>query len=240
MNIREKQNIYVIIQARCGSSRLPGKVLKPLWNGHTTLDCVYKRLQNIESIDGIIVATSKSKTDDQVEEFCRIRNYPYYRGSENDVLSRYYNCCVEYGIENIVRVTADCPLIDPHVLEKVIKKYKRIDTDYLSFGKRGFFGDGFNVEVFPFSCLEKAYLETSDSYDREHVTPYLYKYGKFKIDTYIPYLGFTPKISINNLHLSLDTANDYKLLRSIYKKLDRIDFNISDVIHVLEDLESSK
>jgi spore coat polysaccharide biosynthesis protein SpsF len=167
-----KSKIVAIIQARMGSTRLPGKVLKEV-QGVPLLGIMMSRVERSEMLNEIVIATSSLPIDDQIEEFCQEKGYECFRGSENDVLSRYFHCATQYHADVIVRLTGDCPLIDPEIIDNVIHFYTEQDVDYASNTvppQTGTFPDGSDVEVFSMKALTKAHNKAKDLKDLEHVT----------------------------------------------------------------------
>ena len=174
------KKVIAIIQARMGSSRLPGKVLKTI-KGRPMLWHVVKRVSSAELIDSVIIATSTKAKDDKIEEFSRSSRVKVYRGSENDVLDRYYKAAKEAGADVIVRITADCALICPEVIDKVVSEFLKSRCDYATNGLVYTYPDGCDTEVFSLNALAKAWQECGDAAQREHVTPYIRNSGKFKL-----------------------------------------------------------
>ena len=170
-------NILCISQARMTSTRLPGKILKTVC-GRSLLDYHVSRLQQSELIDQLVVATTVNLTDDPVKYYCMSKKIACVRGSENDVLSRYAQALQEYPTDVIVRVTSDCPLIDPVLLDQVIRYYldHRDRYDYVTLGEKDY-PRGLDVEVFSRNALETAHAEAKAPHEREHVTPYIYGEG---------------------------------------------------------------
>jgi spore coat polysaccharide biosynthesis protein SpsF len=169
--------IGAIIQARMGSSRFPGKVLKDL-DGQKILKFQIERIKKSKSIDSIIVATTLEDHDDEIENFCLDNKIKFFRGEENDVLSRYYQCAKKNNIDTIVRLTADCPLIDPVIIDEVINLFYSESADYASNTvppSSSSWPDGSDVEVFSFLALERAHKEATKNEDKEHVTFYFWK-----------------------------------------------------------------
>ena len=225
-----KENIVAIIQARMGSIRLPGKVLMDI-EGKPMLWHVINRVKYSKLINKIVIATSTNKKDDVIEEFCKSNNIDFYRGSEMDVLDRYYQAAKVFKASLIVRITSDCPLIDPEVVDLVIKTHLSSDVDYTSNNIKRTFPRGLDTEVFKLSALEKAYKEAVAPYQREHVTvyiyenPYLFRLNNVKNDKDISYLRWT-----------VDEKADLHFVREIYKRLNKEDriFLMRDILNVLE------
>lgn len=157
------------------STRLPGKILATVC-GRTLLDYHVSRLLQSRAIDKLVIATTVNKTDDPVEEYCQTKGIACVRGSENDVLARYYQAAQKYPTDIIVRVTSDCPLIDPILVDQVIKYFitQKNDYDYISLGSENF-PRGLDVEVFYASALKTAHRLAVEPHEREHVTPYIYR-----------------------------------------------------------------
>lgn len=166
----------VIIQARMSSQRLPGKVLRVV-GGVTLLECMLRRVQNSRLAQRIVVATSKDSTDDPIAAFCKGIGVYCYRGSLHNVLLRFANTAVAFEGTTIVRLTADCPLIDPKVIDHILDFYGSHDYDYVAnrIPAPGTYPDGMDVEVFSRSALEHAYANATEPYEREHVTPYIWR-----------------------------------------------------------------
>ncbi len=204
-----------IIQARMGSSRLPGKVMKDL-NGHPVLWHVIERVRTAgKQIDEVVVATSTLPPDNIIEENCKNWGIPCFRGDELDVLSRYHGAAKLYKAECVIRVTADCPLLDPEVLEAMLKRWKKEKVDYLSnVIPIRTFPKGLDIEMFTYEALDRAFKLATENYDREHVTPYIYKHPEvFRIFSY------TNDKDLSVHRWTLDTPEDMELISYIYKKL---------------------
>lgn len=219
-----------IVQARMGSTRLPGKVLKKLAD-RSVLGHVITRLQAVHEINKIIVATTIAEKDDPIVEEANRYNIKVYRGSEEDVLSRYYESAREVGAGTIVRVTSDCPLIDPEVTGEIIRYFFSQQTDYASNTLTRTFPRGLDVEVFSFDAIEKAYREANKSEQREHVTPYMYQNPqKFKLANYIGERDYS------TYRWTLDVQEDWKLIEQIYQKLYKPNqiFSWKEVIHLMQ------
>ncbi len=206
-------NIVTIIQARMGSSRLPGKVLLPL-NDRTVLSHVVQRCKLIPLSNMLVVATTTSPLDDIIEDECNKLDVICHRGSEDDVLSRYYDAATRFKADVIVRITSDCPLLDPEVSNQIIKQYLESGCDYCSNALIRSFPRGLDTEVFSFTSLENAFQNAKNKSQREHVTPYINQQpGLFKI---VDYVG---KDDLSKYRWTLDTIEDYQLLYKLFKYL---------------------
>ncbi|MBO5239353.1 MAG: glycosyltransferase family protein [Lachnospiraceae bacterium] len=230
---------HIVIQARMGSTRLPGKILKPLC-GLPMLEQIVERAKKCNNVDEVIVATSDSLADDVVQEFCEIRNYKYFRGSEKDVLDRFYKCTTEYKSELIIRMTADNALFDPSIIDEGIEYYMSNSYDYVYYAQGMPLGTA--IELFSYEALSSAWREAVDDECREHVTLFMYRSGnKFKWNK--PQSG---KYNHENIRLTTDTEEDYRLVKEIYEALYPInsDFTLDDVLQYISDnptvLESNK
>ena len=172
--------IVAIIQARMSSSRLPGKALADV-AGHPMLWHVAGRVRDARRVDKVVVATTDQPSDDAIAALCQQEGIACFRGSENDVLDRFYHAAKSFAADIVVRITADCPLIDPEVIDKVIARFQGGDCDYVSNAIRYTYPDGLDTEVFSFTSLQQAWREASKPAEREHVTPYL-RAGKFRVE----------------------------------------------------------
>lgn len=168
----------VVIQARMGSTRLPEKVLMKIYEEKTVLEYMVDRVKKASLIDEVIVATTENFQDEKIYEFCKSKGISCFRGSENDVLSRYYECSKLHDLDIVVRLTADCPLVNPQDIDKCVEKQLEKDFDYFANAcppDQSKYPDGSDVEVFTFRCLEKAHIEAIRPEDREHVTFYMWQ-----------------------------------------------------------------
>ncbi|MBU4461499.1 glycosyltransferase family protein [Patescibacteria group bacterium] len=208
--------ICAIIEARIGSTRLPGKVLMPIC-GKPMLQHIIERLRFSKLINQIILAIPDTKENDILEEFALRNSIGCYRGSENEVLARIYLAAKENNCDVIVRITADNPLIDPEIIDLAIKKYLSARADYSStFYPSRFLPIGLDAEVFNFHALEIAYKNAKKSHQREHVTPYFYEHPDvFKIIS----IKLPKHLENPKLRLTLDTKEDLELITKIYAKL---------------------
>jgi spore coat polysaccharide biosynthesis protein SpsF len=236
MNHILDKKVDIIVQARTGSSRLPNKVMKYL-EDKLVLDHVIDRLQKSKYARQVIICTSTKKEDDIIQEHCQKKNIKCFRGSELNVLERYYETATFYKSEYIVRVTSDCPLIDPKYIDFMIEKYFELKQQYLGpkyYGNHKF-PDGFNGEIFNYQVLKEAF-ENANENEKEHVTTYIMKkYKTFEFDYPIDYQKYQ-SIDFSNLHLSLDNKEDYELLKNIFNHvyLKKNYFELEDVLDYLE------
>jgi spore coat polysaccharide biosynthesis protein SpsF len=203
------------MQARVGSTRLPGKVLKKIC-GKTVLEHGVDRLKRVNNIDKIVIATTVLEKDNAIVEEAERLKISCFRGSEEDVLSRYFYAAKEHNADIIVRVTSDCPLIDSEVTEKIIQYY--LDNvekyDYVSNTIDRTYPRGLDTEVFGFRVLERAFNEAKSVRDREHVTPYIWDNPcKFKL------VQYKNDVDFSELRWTLDTVDDLKLIEEIYSYL---------------------
>lgn len=205
----------IILQARTGSSRLPRKVLKKI-GGLTILEHDIVRLQQVVGVDSVIVATTTNEQDNEIVEICNNLGIKVYRGSECNVLSRYYEAAKFFSLQNIIRITSDCPLIDPIIISDMMAVYNTSNYDLVTnVGLKPWmrtFPRGFDAEIFSFCFLEKAYNNAKKEYQIEHVTPYIYETCE-NIYYYLNDKDFS------NIRLTLDTEDDLKMIDSIYNYL---------------------
>jgi len=223
-------NTTVIIQARTGSQRLPGKVLR-LIAGKPVLEHIIDRVRRARRIQEIIVATTILKEDLGIVSLCASKGVRVYCGSENDVLDRYYQAARLAQAKHIVRITGDCPLIDPKVIDKVIARYERSAADYSSNVLAHTFPDGQDVEVFSFKALGKAWKEARLLSEREHVTPYIWKNPRL-----FALSGIEHKKDLSDKRWTLDNPEDLRFISKIYKHLYKKSplFGMEDVLKLLK------
>jgi len=224
--------IIATIEARMTSSRLPGKILRPIL-GRPTLELLIERLSRSKYIDTIVVATTANSTDDIVEELTKKLAVGCYRGSEEDVLDRVIKAAQAYAADVIVEITGDCPLIDPTVIDQLIEIYLGGQYDYVSNTLRQTYPNGLDTQVFSLKTLKEVEELTQDPVDHEHVSLYIYehpeRYTLFNLDSNLPekYRG---------IRLTVDTIEDFEVIRSIYEELYPANpsFSLDDVIGLLE------
>ena len=215
----KKNKTAAIIQARFNSTRLRGKVLKKI-NGITILEILIKRLKKVKNLDDVIVACSNNIDDVKIISLCKKLRINYFVGSEKNVLKRYLETAKYYNISNIVRITSDCPLMDPKVVGEIVQKFHKLNVDYASNIIKPTYPDGFDVEVMKFSTLQKSYLKKLNDYEKEHVTLEILNNTKYK--------KYSHELSkdYSKLRLTLDTMSDLKIINKLFKKY-KFDFKIS-------------
>lgn len=223
------RKVVAIVQARMTSTRLPGKVMMAV-RGKPLLQYELERLACVKNISQIVVATTTNKTDDRVADFADSLGYGVYRGSEDDVLSRYHGAAVAFGAEVVVRLTADCPLIDPEVVAKVVAALK--DNDYASnVYKKRTFPRGLDTEVFTFQALEKAFFKAEAPSEREHVTPYIYGHPEiFKME------GVYNAVDLSRYRWTVDTKEDFTLIKVIIERMISLNtkFCLEDIVNFMD------
>jgi len=225
-------NLFIIIQARMTSRRLPKKVMLPLC-GKTVLEILIDRLQDYK--DNIIIATTDDGSEDEIVNLCQKLNIKYYQGSTQNVLKRYYESAKKYKAKEksiIVRITSDCPLIDKTLLKKILNMYEYGNYDYISNRIKRTIPVGLDIEVFNFHILKTMYLNASNDYEKEHVTPYVYltKKEMYRI-------GSCEESEDNSKYrLTLDEADDYLAIKEVYKQFgNRVDFSYQELISMLRE-----
>lgn len=218
--------VVAIVQARMSSTRLPKKVMMEIC-GKPILWHVVNRLKQARNIDRIVVATTRDKSDDLIIKWCIENSVDFSRGSLEDVLARYHRAAVEADATTIVRITADCPLIDPEIVDRAIQGFSEGEYDH--YVTDGAFPDGLDTEVFQFSALDKAFREAALSSEREHVTPYLWKNpSMFRLGK----LKNTEDLS--SMRWTVDDAKDFELIKAIIEGLkDRPVFHMKDILEFL-------
>jgi len=219
--------IGCIVQARMGSSRLPGKVMKKIIDGYL-LDYVIKQLLSSKKIQKIIVATTDLVEDNVICNHLRSQKIDFFRGSSEDVLDRYYECAKQYQVDVIVRITADNPLIDPNIVDLTINKYENQKCDLATNTITRTFPYGTEVEVFSLKALEKAWKFAKKPSEREHVTPYFYNNPtKFKIH------HVQNQKNLSTFRWTVDQIEDFVLVQKIVSKINKNPILMNDVIHLL-------
>jgi spore coat polysaccharide biosynthesis protein SpsF len=228
----KKVNVLALLQARVSSTRLPGKVLKPIL-GEPMLIRQIERINRAKRIEKLIVATSTDASDDAIEALCRKKGIACSRGSLNDVLDRFYQAAVPSAPSHVVRLTGDCPLIDPALVDDTVKFYltHRTEYDYVSNVLKRTYPRGMDCEVFSFSALKQAFDEAKDRKEREHVTPFIYgRPERFKLG------GVAGAEDQSCLRLTVDTSEDFDLIEKVITALypAKHDFSLADIVSLLK------
>lgn len=222
--------IGIVIQVRMGSTRLPGKVLLPL-AGRPVIWHVVERSRRSRLAAQVIVATSSSGADDALALWAGEHAVPVFRGSEEDVLSRLVGAARAFGFDAVARVTADCPLMDPDVIDLVVGKFLDSRPDLASNVAHRTFPRGLDVEVLTLEVLERASAAGLTTFHREHVTPFFYEHAElFRILSVEDPAG----LNRDDLRICLDTREDYELLKALFEHLPAGSFSYRDVITVFE------
>ena len=224
-------DVIAIVQARMGSTRLPGKVLLDL-SGKPMLVRDIERIQRAEKIDDVVIATTIQPGDDTIISLCREYGWHFFRGSENDVLDRYYRAAREYHAKTIVRITSDCPLIEPTIVDLLIEKFSALEPtiDYVSniFPLRTY-PRGLDTEVMSFSALERCWKEETNPAYREHVTPYIHHHpDRFRISE------VNNERDLSSLRWTVDTPEDFDFVSRIYHHFGENGFSWTDILDLLE------
>ncbi|MCX6772879.1 MAG: glycosyltransferase family protein [Candidatus Micrarchaeota archaeon] len=222
-----------IIQARMGSTRLPGKSLLPI-GGKPLIWHVAKRTAMGKAVDSVILATTTDKSDDGIADFARKEGIESFRGNTEDVLDRFYNAAKKAGAgkaDVVVRITGDSPLVDPALIDKAVGMLVKGKLDYVSNSRQPWM-DGFDVEAFTFAALERAWIEAKMASEREHVTPYIRESGKFKVE----FMENDP--ALDGVQCSVDRQEDLEFVREIIRRMAADgkgeEFSYMDVIALLK------
>jgi spore coat polysaccharide biosynthesis protein SpsF len=220
-----------IIQARTGSTRLPGKVLMDVL-GKPMLSRVIERAKRTKLIKELIVATTVKPSDDPVVRLCEVNGWTYYRGAEDDVLDRYFRAAQVHLADVVVRITSDCPLVDPGIMDTVVQVFldDQQNVDYVANNLQPVsFPRGLDVEVISFSALKKAWEQDGNLIWREHVTPYIYRHPElFRLR------GVTNDQDYSAMRWTVDTLEDLEFVRRIYSHFGNDLFSWRDVLLALE------
>ena len=223
------RKVVAILQARMGSSRLPGKVMQDIL-GIPMLSVIIQRTSISRMIDQFIVATTELKQDEAIEKLANDHNVKCFRGAENDCLDRYYHAAKKYEADIIIRLTADNPFVDSHFIDWALMCYfdKAVSPDYVESSSSKTFPIGLSVEIFPYSLLSYVYHTDKNEQWREHVLTYVAKNSdKFKI------LPLTCDENCSHFRLTVDTIEDLRLARLIFQRQNNIYFNWMDAIRTL-------
>ena len=222
--------ITAIIQARASSTRLPGKVLEDV-AGQPMLVRVVNRTRRAKTLNSIMVATTTEPADDAIVHLCEKQGWSCFRGNKEDVLDRYYKAALVSKASVIVRITSDCPLIEPDIIDRVINEFLAYypEVDYVSNALIRTFPQGLDVEVMSFDILRKTWRECNNPAWREHVTPYIWRHpDKFKIQ------NVANDIDYSHMRWTVDTVEDLTFIRKIYDHFQNDNFTWREVLHLLE------
>jgi spore coat polysaccharide biosynthesis protein SpsF len=218
-----------LIQARMSSSRLPGKVLQDI-AGQPMLWHVVHRAQRVKSIDSVAVITSTSAEDDIIETLCKGKGIPYFRGSLEDVLDRYYQATIHFKADVVVRLTADCPLLDPKIIEQVVRTFHENSFDYVANILEVTYPDGLDTEVFSFKSLERAWREARLKSEREHVTVYILKHPElFRLGS------VKQEEDLSSWRWTVDTPADLEFVRAIHRFIKDKEFGMEEIAKLLKE-----
>ena len=216
--------MIALIQARVNSKRLPKKVLLKI-NRRTILEIIHKRLEKSKFITKIIFIIPNDKKNLILEKKLINLKYEYFKGSSLNVLKRYYDAAKFYKLKNLIRITSDCPLIDPSIIDKMILKFRKNNLDYLSNNNPPSFPHGLDLEIIKFDSIKKAYLNAKSSRDKEHVTYYITRNKKkFRIK------NFMNKKDSSQIRITLDYKKDFTVIKKIFNNFyPNINFRLNDI-----------
>jgi len=232
-NLVEKPNIVAIVQARMGSSRLPGKILKKIGDNYV-LDYVINRLKMCKNLDKVVIATTNKKKDISIVDYALQNDIEFFRGSEDDVLWRYWKTANVFSADIIVRITSDCPLIDPKIVDDAIDLHIKTCSDYTANSVVRVHPKGLDVEVINFNVLDETVMNSRKKYDREHVTPYIYTHPKkFKIT----HMKANGPIHRPDVRITLDTQEDFEIISKILQHFGSMNFSSEDVIKYYDEIK---
>ena len=218
-----------LIQARMSSSRLPGKVLQDI-AGQPMLLRVIRRAKQAKSIDLVAVITSIHEDDDAIEILCKGNGIACFRGSLDDVLDRYYQAAIYFQADIVVRLTADCPLLDPKIIDKVVQNFHKGTFCYVSNVLECTYPDGLDTEIFRFEALERVWKEARLKSEREHVTAYIYKHPElFQLGS------VKQEQDLSLLRWTVDTPQDMEFVRTIYNFFKEVEFGMDDILKLLKE-----
>ena len=218
-----------MIQARVGSNRFPGKVLKTI-EGKPMIWHVINRAKKVSRVQQIVLITTEKEEDNELEEIAKEHKILFFRGDENDVLNRHYQCASIYKADHIIRVTGDCPLIDPVIVNNILDFYLENNYDYVSNTINPTFPDGLDTEIFSFNALKNSNENAIFPSEREHVTPFITN-NTTKFKTY----NFKNKNNLSFLRWTVDVESDLEFIRKIYEKMkpDYI-FSTNQVLDIIK------
>ncbi len=221
----------ILVQARMRSTRLPGKVLMPVLE-KPILGHLVERLHRVRQADEVVIATTVEPIDDAIVAWCKQNRVAFFRGDEHNVLERFYQAAKEYRADTVLRICSDCPLIDPDIVDAIIRHYqaRQPQIQYVSNSLQRTFPIGMDAEVFSLGALERTYREATEPGEKEHVTPYIYCHPeRFAQAQYVSQKAYPP------YRLTLDTPEDFELIRRIFEHLypQNPAFGLQDIIDLL-------
>jgi len=227
-------NPTAIIQARMASSRLPGKVMKEIC-GKPMLAWVADRARQAKAIDSILVATTLDPSDDVIASFCALSGIPIFRGDPLDVLDRYYQAALRNNADPVIRLTADCPLIDPSLIDSMVGMFSEMNVDFIAnrlpppFQRT--YPIGLDIEICSFQALASAWQLAKEPFEREHVMPYIYTHkDQFNIHV------VNAERDYGNLRWTVDTPQDLEFIKKVIEHMHcRLDFSWHDVLKLVQD-----
>lgn len=224
------KKVVAIIQARMGSTRLPGKVLLDI-QGKTVLEHVVDRVSASKLVQNVVVATTVDKNDLEIVKLCSNKNISVYCGSEKDVLDRYYQTARLFKADHVVRITSDCPMIDPEIIDEVISLHLKEHADYTSNTLKETYPDGEDVEIFTFDALETSWKKANLTSEREHVTPFMKK----RIDLF-KHASMVYPFDLSKKRWTLDRKEDFAFITSVYDSLysNNHHFGIRNILEFVE------
>jgi len=220
----------IVVQARMGSTRLPGKVLRTL-SEKSLLQIQIERLRAVTSVDAICVATTVRPEDNQIAHFCDEHSVHCYRGDSEDVLSRFYAVAKGFDAEVVIRITADCPFIDPHLIEKALFCFRNHydELDYLTNTLHRTYPRGMDIEIMRTTALEESFHQAILPYDKEHVTPYMRSQPTNRLG------NFFQKEDFSYMRLTVDTEEDFQLIQEVYKRIqDKNCFDLEEIVRIVK------
>jgi len=222
---------WLIVQARMGSTRLPGKVMLEVM-GRPLLAYLIERLKRVKNAKGLLIATTELSDDDVIAAFAKSCSLPVFRGSVDDVLSRYYLAASSVSAKSVVRITADCPLIDPEIIDEAIELYKSATPppDYVSNSIKRTYPRGMDVELFSFKALSRAFFEAVEPFQKEHVTPFIYRHREL-----FHCLNFEYGTDASRYRLTVDTREDFVLIELLLNALypQKNNFTLKDLLDLI-------
>lgn len=227
-------NNVAIVQARNGSKRLPGKIFLQVGNLFL-VDRVIKGLQQSSEIDKVVIATTTSRSDDKLVKWCSENKIDFFRGSENNVLKRFYDCAVHYKVQNVIRITADDPFKDPAIIDQMLLRFYNERLDFLCNNNPPTFPEGLDVEIFSFETLKMMHFMAENDFQREHVTQYAHKYKhKFKFE------NFKSNNDYSKYRLTIDNQTDLKFCNELCSKVPTLSNQNIPIQNIIDVLEKNK